>query len=501
MKIKHTIAGKLIGYFAAFLLLYALMMGIIFSLLLTRQTTALHKLELEQKAVSIAGTLSGFMSTSDSGHKSGGHGSSSGHDGYNAYMRFLDDIAMTDVWVMDESSQLITFEHGSQTMDYADLPGDAGDIITQALSGRTAFSENFSDLLGVRSITAGAPITAPGDNVLGVVLLHAPVDGIGAAVTDGLSLMAVSMILALLLAAAAAVALAMHFTEPLRRMKNTATLLIQGQYTAQTAISRKDEIGDLAATLDQLAGRLDTATQESVKLERMRQDFVANISHELRTPVTVLRGSLEALCDGVVTEPAMVEEYHSQMLSDSLYLERLVNDLLELSRLQNTDFVIEKSLINLCDVMQDVARSMNRVAHSRQIPVQVESALPVCMMTGDYGRLRQMLLTVVDNAVKFSDVGGTVTLRLEPGNYDPHTAVLSVIDRGVVIPPEELPYVFERFHKSRDERNKKGTGLGLPIAKQIAQRHGILLEAASGTDATVFRFLIPEIRTVFTKDN
>ena len=487
MKIKRTIATKLILYFAAFLLLFAVVVGAIFSALLTRQTTALHKEELGNKAANIAGTLSGNMTHSS------GHGNKHGRvqrqnqGGYGAYMQFLDDIAMTDVWSMDSDSQLITYGHGNSTMRYSELPEDAGEVIEQVLNGQIAYSESFSQLLGVKSITAGAPIITHEGSVTGVVLLHAPVVGIDTAISNGLGLMGISMIFALLLAAAAAVLLALHFTKPLRIMKETAGQMAQGDYTVRTNITQKDEIGEVATALDQLAGKLSDASKESTRLAQLRQDFISNISHELRTPVTVIRGSLEALCDGVVSEPAMVEDYHKQMLGDSIFLERLVNDLLELTRLQNTDFPIEKCEINLCDIMYDVARSMGRIAQQKQCRVIVHTELPACCIMGDYGRIRQMLLIVVDNAIKFSYEGKDITLCLT--KYENTNVIkLSICDCGVMIASEELPFVFDRFHKSRDEMNKKGTGLGLPIARQIALRHDMELTAESTSEATTFCF-------------
>lgn len=500
MRIRRSIAGKLILYFGISLLLFALVVGGVFALLLTRQTAGLHKQELESKAVSIAGTLADFMEgkTSSSGKGKGmgehgqsgqnGQGGHGGQGGYGAYMRFLDDIAMTDVWVMDERSRLITMGHENETIEYTDLPADAGDVVEQALSGETAFSQGFSDLLGVESLSVGAPIKGAEGAVLGVVLLHAPIDGIDTAVTNGVGLMGISMLLALLLAAIAAVLLAFHFTKPLRRMNEAANQMAAGDYQAQTNVKQADEIGELALTLDRLAVRLADAEQESEKLAKMRQDFVANISHELRTPVTVLRGSLEALCDGVVAEPDMVDGYHKQMLSDSIHLERLVNDLLELSRLQNTDFAIEKTRINLCDVMRDAAQSMERFARQKNIEIKVETAETVCAMQADYGRLRQMLLIILDNAVKFSEEGSVVTLRLDK---QAEKGILSVVNHGSVIPAEELPVIFERFHKSQSAANKKGTGLGLPIAMQIAVRHDISVDVTSDEEATVFRFAAP----------
>lgn len=134
------------------------------------------------------------------------------------------------------------------------------------------------------------------------------------------------------------------FTKPLNKMRLVAEKMSEHDYTERCNIDQKDEIGQLAQTLDGLGERLLEADQASKKLEQLRRDFIANISHELRTPVTVIRGSLEALCDRIVTEPQEVEDYHRQMLAETLFLQRLINDLLDLSRLQNTDFRSKRNL-------------------------------------------------------------------------------------------------------------------------------------------------------------
>lgn len=185
-------------------------------------------------------------------------------------------------------------------------------------------------------------------------------------------------------------------------MKKIAERLAERDYSARTNIKQNDEIGELARTLDILAERLELADAESQKLEKLRREFIANISHELRTPVTVIRGSLEALRDGVVTEKADVEEFHEQMYKESLFLQRLINDLLDLSRLQNTDFPIEKSPLNLVDVIHDAVRSGRQLGADKKLQITGSADKDIYMLNGDYGRLRQMLMIFCITASSFA---------------------------------------------------------------------------------------------------
>jgi len=199
--------------------------------------------------------------------------------------------------------------------------------------------------------------------------------------------------------------------------------------------------------------------------------------------VTVLRGSLEALCDGVVARPEQVDEYHRQMLGETLALQRLVNDLMDLSRLQNADFPIERAPLSLNEVLGDALRGAGQLAREKKIRLARVFPDEAVELNGDYGRLRQMFLIILDNAVKFSPEGSAVTVTLTQN-------AVSIRDEGRGIAPEELPLIFDRFHKARTEDNRQGSGLGLAIARQIAQRHGMRVTVQSELDrGTEFRFV------------
>jgi signal transduction histidine kinase len=325
---KSRIARKLTLYFAASLLLFTAVIGTIFITLFRAQTIKQSKTELETRAVSIAGALSDYMSQSPG---SGREMMGSGRGGYGAYLRFIDDIAMSDIWIVDENLNLITTPQMlHQSYNYADLPADADQVINEVFSGETTFSEGFSGLLDIPTLTVGTPIRV-GGQVVGAVLLHSPVGGINDATMQGVRTLTVSALAALVLSVLLSFFLAYTFTKPLNKMKNSALLLAEGDYDVRTGVRSEDEIGELAGTIDILSERLLSAKQESDRLDKLRRDFVANISHELKTPVTVIRGSLEALRDEVVTDPVQMKSYYRQMLRESLYLQRLINDLLDLS--------------------------------------------------------------------------------------------------------------------------------------------------------------------------
>lgn len=468
---KRTLFFKLAASFAAVLLLFTVVLGTVFLSLFRSHTIQLNRAAMEKKAVSIAQTLSAFEGGIGNGRMGG----------YGAYLRFLDELAMAEVWIVDDQLNVITQGHNQAEINNSALPENAGQIVAQVFAGELTYGEEFSELLRTPTLTVGAPITVDG-HVLGAVLLHAPVDGINEAVRQASIALAVGTGIALLLAGLAAALLSYRFTRPLTKMKNTALLLADGDYTVKTGVIRQDEIGQLASVMDELARRLCLAQAERDALDKLRENFVANVSHELRTPVAVLRGSLENLIDGAVSKPEEIGEYYDQMLSESCHLERLVNDLLELTRLQDDGFSLEMAQVNLCDVVRDAARAIRRGAQSKEITVQASFPEQDCIVMGDYGRIRQLLLILLDNAVKFSPRQGGIEVALMKHNG----FSLTVTDHGEGIPSAELPFVFDRFHKISSPTNKNGTGLGLAIAKEIAARHGANIYAQSDACSTCF---------------
>ena len=491
---NSRIARKLTAYFSVTLLLFAVVIGVLFVALFKNNVTNSQKDDMLSRADKIAVTVSEYMSTqaeenSENG-KSSGYGSGNGKGemdgvqggigGLGTYLKFVDDIASASVWLVDEELNLITGNTAHSTYSYSDLPEDAEQVVDDVFEGGTTFSEGFSSLLSAPTLTVGTPITVDGE-IVGAVLLHASVDGLEDATRQGILILVYSTAAALLVSVLLSAFLAVIFTKPLKRMKQSTALLAAGDYTVKTYISRNDEIGDLARSIDELSDTLDEVREKTFKLDKLRRDFTANISHELRTPVTVLRGSLEALCDRVVTDPKRVEEYQRQMLRETLSLQRLVNDLLDLSRLQNPDFRVDRQEVNVYDIVADAVRSAALLYQEKAVTVELTADTKLMPFSGDYGRLRQMFLIILDNAVKFSPDKSRVDVTIQDG-------IVTISDNGPGIPPDDLPYVFERFYKVKSEDNKIGSGLGLAIAKQIAERHGIDVTVTSGEDGTSFVF-------------
>ena len=551
IKFKNKIFIKLLSYFGLSLLLFSIVIGSIFGYIYIQNTVSLHKKNLEERAYKIATTLSKIWFEVENGNpenkdreqntppppektfrrekpkivgningkvfennvieniREENKNNENEKNNFHKHrlvdekdnnvkifksMRMIENIAMAEVWIVDAKTGNIVQGRNEkgQPFSYLKLPPNAEETIKKAIAGETTTTENFNELLNENSITVAVPIKNA-ETIEGVVLLHSPVKYMSSALKSGIYTLIFSILAALILASISAVWLSISFTKPLNKIRDATIKLAQGNYEVVTNVNQSDEIGELAKSIDKLALQLDKSSKESERFEKMRQNFIANISHELRTPITVIRGSMEAICDGIINEPEQLKEYNEQILSDSIHLQRLVNDLIDLTKLQNTDFSINKSAINLFEIVNDAVRSMKQISTKKNIKinfiVENNDEIENYLFTGDYHRIRQMIIIVLDNAIKFSNENQKIDicLRKKDSTYE-----LKIEDNGKGIDPENIGEIFKRYHKSNTEENKNGMGLGLAIAKEIALRHNIEISVESDPNVkTVFTFLIP----------
>lgn len=206
---------------------------------------------------------------------------------------------------------------------------------------------------------------------------------------------------------------------------------------------------------------------EMERVEKMRREYVANVSHELRTPLTAVRGLLEPLADGMVKDEAVRQRYYKTMLHEVLRLSRLISDMMTLSRLQSGTEYMEVSKVDVAELLHDVAQSYVQTAKSKGIELRVNTQETVEALT-DSDKVEQILIILIDNAMRYTPKGGSITLKLKNGNR----LIVSVEDTGCGIPQEDVPHLFERFYKVDKSRKEGGTGLGLSIAYQIIEKLG-----------------------------
>ena len=402
-------------------------------------------------------------------------------EGRGAYIKYLNDVTLAEVYVVTADGSPFTCGKNPDSEKKAtkEVQEFSKEIFEQRKYYQITLDEN-------NVVYAGIPIEE-NEEVTAVVVFvdRVPID-------EKTFFLAISILFGCLLVAMGisgilSLFLAKHFIKPIHKIAHATKELAGGNYLVKTEVKDKDEIGTLAREVDILAEKLDFASKESERMNQMQKDYIANISHELRTPVAVLRSSVEALCDNIVPEEER-EEYERQMLAETISLQRLVNDMLEISRLENKDFPIEKEEVDLLMILEDSLRAGRMIAAGKNIEICYESVQDEWMIEGDYGRLKQMFLAVLDNSVKYSDKNQKITIHAVAKSEDYY---ISIQDEGCGIPEDKQPYIFDKFYRTT-RNTKTGSGLGMVIVKKIAERHQIeiRLHSVEGTGTRV-TFIVP----------
>ncbi|MDD3347451.1 HAMP domain-containing sensor histidine kinase [Oscillibacter sp.] len=272
----------------------------------------------------------------------------------------------------------------------------------------------------------------------------------------------------------------MRQIQPIREMAQATRQYAEGNFDIRmNDYGRDDEIGELAASFNNMAESLQ-------QTERQRREFVANISHELKTPMTTIAGYTDGILDGTI--PPENEQQYLQIISDeSRRLSRMVRRMLDVSQLQAIDPLRGGSHFDICESMRRVLISMEKKITDRQLDVDADIPEEPILALGDNDMITQVIYNLLENATKFAREGSTLYLGV--ASIDGRARV-SVQNLGDTIPAEELPLLFERFHKSDKSRSedKDGVGLGLYIVKTILEQHREKINVTSENGVTTFSF-------------
>ena len=272
----------------------------------------------------------------------------------------------------------------------------------------------------------------------------------------------------------------MRQIQPIREMAAATRQYAEGNFDIRmNDYGREDEIGELAASFNNMAESLQ-------QTERQRREFIANISHELKTPMTTIAGYTDGILDGTI--PPENERQYLQIISnESRRLSRMVRRMLDVSQLQAIDPLRSGGHFDICESMRRVLISMEKKINDRHLDVDADIPEEPILVLGDNDMITQVIYNLLENAAKFAREGSTLYLGV--ANIDGKARV-TVRNLGDTIPAEELPLLFERFHKSDKSRSedKDGVGLGLYIVKTILEQHREHINVTSENGVTTFSF-------------
>lgn len=272
---------------------------------------------------------------------------------------------------------------------------------------------------------------------------------------------------------------------PLQKAAKIASSIGTGDLDQTVPASGPDEVKSLAKSFNDMIDRVKVSQQA-------QRDFVANISHELRTPLTSIQGFSQAILDGTASDPESVRRSATVISDEAERMSRLVNGLLDLARLDAVPSSLNRTSLDLTQLLNSLVEKLTLRAREKNITMKVRID-PLPAMVADTDRLSQVFTNLLENAIKYTPEDGTVMLTARAGAGE---AIVSVADSGNGIPPEDLPRIFERFYRVDKARSGKGYGLGLAITKDIVQAHGgsIRVESAIGS-GTRFTVRLPAARS------
>lgn len=281
---------------------------------------------------------------------------------------------------------------------------------------------------------------------------------------------------------AASYTLARSITVPLRNLSRAAEQIERGNFGQTVSIETQDEVGHLAAIFNRMSETLATST-------RLRQQLLANIAHELRTPLAIIQGHLEGMVDGVI-EPS--KEQLSSLFEEAVRLNRLIKDLRDLSLAEVRQLVLEKQPADINQLLSRAVMLLKPLADERDIQIDCALADNLPEVVIDSDRMSQVFYNILVNAIRYSPCQGRIqVMSALRENESGQWLYVTVTDNGAGIATEDIPYIFDHFYrgdKSRDRR-RGGSGLGLAIVKQLVEIHGgrVAVESKLGTGS---RFLI-----------
>lgn len=396
------------------------------------------------------------------------------------------DFVVTDTDATTISNSLDQSLNGQTVIGY--LPGD----------GDGTFSGDY--------ISEPLYLNGPGNGpIVGSFLIAQPkINPSGYAPANFLTNVNQAILLSGLVVAVAVVIfsllLARGITKPLEQLTMAAEQVKGGNYAERVPKpASQDEMGRLAQTFNEMANRIESDVNELRHQEQLRRDMIANIAHDLATPLTAIQGFSEALADNVIEAPTQRQETAQLIGREVQRMRRLVGDMQHMTLLESRQTRLELAPLDLYALAEETLEVIRPECEQAGIELRNELPMDLPPLLADSDRITQVLLNLLDNARRYTPSGGSITLGAEP---DKEQVTVWVADTGSGIGKEELPHIFERFYRADRSRTGRtgGSGLGLSIVKAIITAHGGTIQAASMPgQGTRIAFTLPIIKTATTR--
>lgn len=308
--------------------------------------------------------------------------------------------------------------------------------------------------------------------------------------TELLPLLAQAAVVGMVVAVALAIIISRSIAQPLQTVAKAVAVVSGGRFNQRVPIKGPTEVRAVADAFNRMA-------EEVQSEQKVQQEFLANVSHDLKTPLTSIQGYSQAIIDGAASNPVAAAKI---IYDEAARLNRMVIELTDLARLQAGRLSMQMTGLDIGQLAEAIGQRLAIVAREKGVDLRLET-MPMPEIAGDGDRLAQVLTNLISNAINYTPEGGTVTVRTQVANSG---VEVSVEDTGVGIPPSELPRIFERFYQVDKARGpRRGTGLGLAIVQEIVQAHGGRITASSAGENRGSTFTIwlpsPNLTTIMRR--
>ena len=388
-----------------------------------------------------------------------------------------------DIYVTDESGSIVVCR-----CDEWDSRGTCGHIGTVVDVKELKLISSGKEQVGTAGFyatpqyIAATPIKTS-DKGIGYVLAAASSESVKVLINKSIRIFLLASLIPLVIIFAALYFMTYRINRPLKLMSEAAKAMAKGDFSRRIPVTSDDEIGELAVSFNAMTNSL-------ARLEETRKSFIANVSHEMRTPMTTIGGFIDGIIDGTI-EPEKQSYYLGIVSSEIKRLSRMVRSMLDLARLESNEFVLKSDNFDFREQIIGIVLGQEQRIEEKKIDIKGLDGLPAVTVNADKDLIYQAVYNLVDNAIKFVDEGGTISFEL---GTDPGGVAFSITNTGAGIPRSDLPLVFDRFYKIDKSRaaNKNSMGLGLYIVKTIIKNHGGTISVSSKeNEFTKFTFVLP----------
>lgn len=383
---------------------------------------------------------------------------------YNTSLSSWSDIIGADITVVDSIGDVY-----ASTNNIKAVPSS---MTERVLSGETFrcythISSYYHGLL----LVIGFPITYD-DSVIGGVFFNTPLTVLRHSLKNFFEMFLLSSLFSLLLAVILIYLQAKNISKPIVGINSAVLDIASGRFEKRLPITSYDEIGQLASSFNYMADSLQ-------QLDRMRENFISDVSHELRTPMTSISGFVEGIIDGTIP-PEKHIQYLNIVLEESRRLSRMASDMLEMSKMNSSEYKLDLKKFDLCELVRLAIISLDSKIDSKSLELDVNFSHDQINVLADKDSILRVIINLLDNAVKFSYENTKISISVW---CDVHSAYFRVGNFGIGIDQKDLEHVFDRFYKTDKSRgnDKTGAGLGLSMAKNILKLHNNRIWAESTT--------------------